>query len=828
MPDVLYIAPGQELDAATWNGLFAEADFKITQILSGYSLLHLTPQIGPINNNGVQQQVNGSLTGKCFFFGRNSLTDLLFGPDKSSAPSDEQWGASFSDYYIYNHAPFLDFAANGALTGVYNIAQRTLNLQQAPSHYYADIGFPAGVSQVNDTDGQDSLKSLFTYSLQAHTRPFQPPIANPPPLADYNLWETASGALVPEVVYAYNAVELVFTASGNLPPLYDKYNFFRIHNFNANPITVTIETWSATIPGLGSVCVRRTGVGGTYYQGWNHLWPMIPGDPRFFFPRNHPTWVKVNINNIVNPCYPASIISLFSGQNGMGFARDPVTKEYLGGRSVDNKNSVQAGLDFTKFWDASGLYCGAGKPFGALADDTPIGDLVHHKGPMLSVQMPSGISSDRTAAGAGTKAIRTPFNFNGYASLIADMAAAGITVTHLNHDPSDVFFPLSPSLTLKSTASGGANQAHDVLDFGSNFLTAQVGPVQTLTPFHATTNGITFHYSTRYNDSLVIGSISATVDNGSGGYISPGLTSPPSSGNPPNFWLDYLTATLADLKNEANMLEPPDASNGPGLTSLSIIPKFTGFGFFIVFQVSMPKGKNKLYGITGANDDPNTFPNPASYLGNVQLDATGTRYVAQVVAQLPGSYPSLAFFAGAAGFFDENATYDFLSFNTPRASPMLEFFRNVPDQAGWFQPNWIYTLEGSAPLQDDQVQTITGTQDMTGSLIWRPHTDQSNIHLTWAYCGKTSVRLINGNQFPVPTLTFSFTSETDGPNPPGNTQWPQLRNQVFNAFSSFEDVPGSHVVYEQMPIMIEHFNNIASIVNAVFKADYIFSGDPRG
>ena len=86
-----------------------------------------------------------------------------------------------------------------------------------------------------------------------------------------------------EQVLPWDEINLFINGNLTIPDDWNKYHFFKIHNFDRTPATVIFgSTHLVVIPAGGSQCVRRTGPGGTYTDGGKYYQAMLPGDPRFY------------------------------------------------------------------------------------------------------------------------------------------------------------------------------------------------------------------------------------------------------------------------------------------------------------------------------------------------------------------------------------------------------------------------------------------------------------------------------------------------------------------------------------------------------------------
>lgn len=774
---VPYLEPGNQLDASYWNTLFQAADAKLTLILASHSLLWWN-----LASNGFRNLWPG-YNGKCFFFGDpNLVTDIVFG--------------AYADYFQYSHQPFLNYVAAILPPDKHddNVKLLTPNASVTPATWYPQIGVKAGQSTV-------ATAAILDFSMQAHTVQYTPNAGTIPP-STYKILDNLQ--INPEHVRLYDVAELVCTASTVIPDLWNKYNFFRIHNFSQKAIAVTFNGYVANVPAFGSQCVRRSGVGATYTPGWNHFFPMMAGDPRTFWPANSAYAIQsgTNIasNNCINPSIVAQIFGAMLNRNDGGIRGGVVGVQT---DNLTNGGGVITDMDWSVAWDASNIYCGTGKPFGAIDPGTLIGDLLVQKGALLSIQMPSGMVNNRQGASPGTQAFRYPITFNGFETIISDFAAGGITVVQ---NPDGTF-------TLTSILAGSLTRAHDVLDVSSNFnwtfggqldlghdINIQGNGVSTLTP----TGGVTTNdelvlrplptqsqlLAPRMGVNAVITGQTSTVN------LSSTVVGVP---NPPPVSFSYTSMALNfGQGNEyptgfppANTLQTVQTLKNLGITTATPNSKFTAFGLIVWWDVQVT--------VTGSDN----FSGEASWLFN------GLQASMRPMIWMQPAFP--------------NPTSGNVSGNLQRSPANIGLYRGISDvtplipsqspfPGGRYFPDWTYLAETNA-LTDSVVKTIANSTELPKCNIVRAFSLQGLFHITAFYAAKAAILLAR---------SWNFAKEQDGPGPlPSgyNAQWPQIRQSLltndltWDSYPSGGGIAAGPAVFERMPICVEHYNAIASYVN---------------
>ena len=228
----------------------------------------------------------------------------------------------------------------------------------------------------------EGRNSLFRFSLECHTR-----LVGGVPWSvmedRYQPHPTSSGVFTSSIFDKYTVaglcprmdwqqVELVFDGITDFefPKKYNRFNFFRIHNFNQNSaLGVTFigsdngPKHAVTIPAMGSLCVRRSSVDTGYLNGWQHFQRAKKDDPRFYQPNESSYYFNAHrslhgSNNIVNPRVIESYY--YGGLNTTPYGSSIVT-------------------DPTLFWDAKTVLCNTTFPVGSPIANVVGGTMaIHH------------------------------------------------------------------------------------------------------------------------------------------------------------------------------------------------------------------------------------------------------------------------------------------------------------------------------------------------------------------------------------------------------------------------------------------------------------------
>lgn len=393
MPPIPNIHPGASVSAEKWNVLFEELDRKVDAVMDGHPLLYLDVA-APRSIYGLTPDLNEvtlPLVGSIFSF-HGANRHATAGINRPS----------------YNHAFFTHLAATLPVARV----DETNQLLQLGSATVADYA----------AWGLDTSNDIFSLSLEAHRREHTPESTGVPE----RYWIVGgAGAKWPQHIYAWALAELVFEDYGDtftLEKHYNKFNFFRINNCQAVPIEVRFrnnadaEVHRVTVPPYSCRCVRRASVDAGYLDGFKYFQRFVPGDYRFVnlgYTGNHllgpssfgseDPFLSMCANNVVNPFLVHDLHALFRNRYQARRCAGWVTDPHV-------------------HWDANAVARGV---YGEFNDDALLVDAMFSRGLLARLEQSNTDPNDVTL---------TQFEYRGLATLVADFAAAGITVT-LNAAP---------------------------------------------------------------------------------------------------------------------------------------------------------------------------------------------------------------------------------------------------------------------------------------------------------------------------------------------------------------------------------------------------------
>ena len=256
--------------------------------------------------------------------------------------------------------------------------------------------------------------------------------------------------------------EINLMVSGNLafPADWNKYNFFKIHNFGRAAAVVTFDgAFAVTVAAGASQCVRRTGPGGTYTLGGKYYQTMLPGDPRFY------NYTALDDSN--GGIDPTTGLPLYACAGPSVF--QPMNLPLLAGQQLGRN------FDLRQFINLASLYNGAGL-LASCGLSTLMGDLMVMQGAVLGV---------RYSAGGGVYDNPAKYNvqqipFTGFANITAFFASAnpsyGVTWAY---NASTGVITLTPA---SSTFWDSATKL-DFTDMGANLIYFLTGALKlTLAP----------------------------------------------------------------------------------------------------------------------------------------------------------------------------------------------------------------------------------------------------------------------------------------------------------------------------------------------------------
>lgn len=220
------------------------------------------------------------------------------------------------------------------------------------------------------------------------------------------------------LVEGRNSIEL--PASGN------KYDCYRIHNFNETDLAIQIGNSDFSITPFECRTFRNFANG--WGSGYHYFFPYESGDPRYFtalpYNERNPSFTSVYdtyyANNLTNPAVLYNWTEAFSTETnptGAIFHSKLVglADKYHGKRALLYKD-----ID-TQSCDISLKYSGYYKY--PITDDTLLGDLIHHAGTIKIAR-----SSNFTSFYNTDITFDSVF-FSGYSTIVSDFAAKGITIT---------------------------------------------------------------------------------------------------------------------------------------------------------------------------------------------------------------------------------------------------------------------------------------------------------------------------------------------------------------------------------------------------------------
>ena len=202
---------------------------------------------------------------------------------------------------------------------------------------------------------------------------------------DHAIWEYTEPA--PEKQWDLAVAEVIIaTGSGTsfaIPDSYDKYNCFKIHNLTDRDYTIYCGSFSDphttfSLPAYNQKCLRR--VGTTFHHDYNYFFKCLPQDPRFLFFDSFSGSIAqtMRANNVTNPHF---IFNLFEF---VGMENSPFLQQDYNSTQGRDKHHQRIFFNSTPQNDIGSDYATGGY-FPSIDDNTKIGDLVFHKGAILSL-----------------------------------------------------------------------------------------------------------------------------------------------------------------------------------------------------------------------------------------------------------------------------------------------------------------------------------------------------------------------------------------------------------------------------------------------------------
>ena len=244
-----------------------------------------------------------------------------FGPAFAFATGNRCYSGFFCSA-AYDHSVFTAAAASavqytGPYTPVVNLSAGYVRINPVNTSYFIAINR----LRWNGSVGIDwrITETLFAFSLQVHRRLYTPLGGQPTmlrvaetfvqgPGANSTSPDTTNGAFARAagngigMHSTLQQAELIFeggVTSLDFQGTWDKYNFFRVHVCQAEQVTIRFRNTAGVVahtlvvPGYSSKCVRRSGVDGTYTDGFNYFQRFVSGDRRYY--------QQTNPNIITNP-----------------------------------------------------------------------------------------------------------------------------------------------------------------------------------------------------------------------------------------------------------------------------------------------------------------------------------------------------------------------------------------------------------------------------------------------------------------------------------------------------------------------------------------------
>lgn len=619
-------------------------------------------------------------------------------------------------------------------------------------------------------NGTGPTASIFGFSLSVLKTTQNLAPTGQPSTVGYALWER-SHAPTPQMPLPYEVAELVVEGRTSLTfsKDFDKYNFFRIHNFNSTPLTVAFQgtdfgiKLTVTVPSYGCQCVRRDAVDSGYELGYRYFFKVHHGDPRTYSSTTYPTDTNLQnycvANNVLNPHLANDIVSAAA--------------------NIGDGNGAKMHCELTRLWDASSLYCGDGKPFAPIADATLIGDLLIHRGDLLNVTSPDG-----------TQWMRDTMTFNSFSTLQADFGAHNFAVAfdvdgqpiiRGNSTHQDLISVSTNFLTAPNTSILPALPVRDATKaFRIQNFNAQSGPWHGAIDgvVNATTTVTTYTDPTGVNTAFTAKSLSTS-------YVA---------GTP----IKLATHTLAATKTA--LIQADTAAS----TSTDKAVKMTGFGLWLFW--------NRHLQLTA---DPSGILDAVSYLGTRSLTSDGTLITPNSVNFFGYGWPD---FLSANPFFSPIYPVYFAG----RRNVTIPGIYPEHGSMGYayMRPDWTYYWE-QFPIAWSAVRAIADKRAKGTIRILSAFTEHDIFSMIGAYVSKT--KLQTTSMFGV-TSTYDFTGELDVI-PPGdttsNTVWGTIRAKMLTNDYSFElnAADSDEFIFTRPQRICDHYNNLASIINSVVKVE---------
>lgn len=798
-------------NAASWNTLFEELDRKLNIALDNHSMCFWFSQVGG--------RFFEQFFGQCFFFHDTNpyFSTTIFQAEREGVFTKHQ--EDFSDYLPlgpsvpfdmrfdfvnYNHSPFVEAAQvtlqdSAFFTPSVDHARKIVRIQQVANTYYTQIGRNPNIKFSNIGLFHWSLEAmtkLVTNPSTGQTQPYRVFVRNDPG---------------PELIYKYANVELIFEGSTYqnvvFPKNYNKFNFFRIHNLNGTAMNFTFKNssnqnvFSLTIPAYGSKCVRRDSVDSGYIEGFSHFHRFKTGDYRFYCSPltlgtqsgyNHVIGIKrgmMKSNNVVNPQLMFAL----------------TRKMELGG-------PAKWFLDTTKFWDASTIY--SPQYFSAVAETTLLGDLLHHKGRLGLAKINTPTTSTRSFA-----------TFSGYGNIEQAFGDAGFTAVTIGDN----------DFTLTKTGT------HDFLSVSTNLISARYGkPGQTFE------NSITLSCLAEHPDSAFAAQpLNDLAINNSFSYNNFVANTGTGTANNTGTQTQVVnTKAISEVGTGSGVVQIPfHRINLEGLKKLNHFGvtqfnstnqdatyttqtdrqvKLTGFGAIL----SWTKKISTRYRVTPGREfqvaSPGVILSNTSTWGLIEFDGENLirrKYVHFSGYGWPTWYPGTDKEGGANPMPAIHG-----AFNSPRKPPRFGRYnfilRGTSSVLDIYFPSAGVNFSVRQALHPDFNHTYLKATADDGTLKEKLPRRVKKVGIgvlsefsvlnvytlisAWAAGGFVTV---NTNPSTGQAQVYDFATK----------DYTFYRNEILNNTPSNLSYLNGPLVFDRLPLMVDHYNNLASVVNAIHK-----------
>jgi len=663
-------------------------------------------------------------------------------------------------------------------------------------------------------------------------------------------YDTLTQAKV-DCVDPWICAEVVFDGQDDFtidwPAEYDKHRFYRFHNLNATAITISFlgtddeVKHTLTIPARQCRCVRRSSVDGPYVDGGKYFQRFLQDDPRSYrmqgkirnLTSSVGPWDEYAANNVVNPCLIFFWVQLLqrTWQNS--------------GYDTESRNIALTPtffLDHEQFWQAQATFCETPATpntrrepwvradlddaalFGALDAATLVGDLLYHRGRLELV------GTD------GTGRVNIPFV--GIDDLITNASGWGITAT-INGSNLLELDATSKDLVTVSTNLLLTNSGQPVRAI-TDLTIPNISSLAKATAFEGTTFNTSFTYY-GYNSS---GALTTTT--------TVTLTQDKVQAKTPTSNVDLVIHE--DLVEDAETLEWLGSSS-EAETAYDAHVRFTGFGPLLAWRTTVThESFLNNYPILGRRSNTELSLDA----GALQVAFSGVVHIGGLVGwpswyrgTVRSTYIGTSS-GGTLGSAGDGLGFDFSTglFHSPicrRFAIIRDFLvevGSVPDVAKMFydlmaalaEPNfhtYYSTIEFNA---DNEGPVVQGSENPVIELphisfLGRPPAAEAQLFLgvgNWVDEG-----VISHERPGWATATF----DTSGAN---NASWYSSNRTRLIAGTSGE-VDGFYrtggniwrSIYTHMVSMgVEHYNNLASLVNAIKEVrpisfEWFFAGESQ-